>query len=393
MNNTIYNIYDTYAEPIDEIGCTHLATISDHHRNYDDFQPTSSNENYLTVIADNKCRRKLWIAFTTVTILACALAAGLTYIVIQSRYNIKVDFSSKEVGEKNDNESTGFRISKMKAKVSQNIRNENTGFRISEIGTECPNDWKKFDDWCYKEFSERRTWFKARDYCRSIGTDLVSVHNEKETNFLNNNFSKTFQWIGLSNFENNGRNMWSDGTILDYTYWGPSQPNNGNNNENCAHLFLSKSRKWNDNSCFMSFRFICKRQIYPRCGSGAWVYFKNSCYSINSVLANFVDARNSCKENSADLLIIRSKEEHNFIISQTTKHSSGADFWMGLKRLRNQTYKWIDGSNTNYLPWLKEPKGDNTFCIKSSFALGTWLGDNCNNTNRFICEKQISWNT
>ncbi|XP_052067259.1 low affinity immunoglobulin epsilon Fc receptor-like [Mytilus californianus] len=75
-------------------------------------------------------------------------------------------------------------------------------------------------------FSERRTWFKARDYCRSIGTNLVSVHNEKETNFLNNNFSKTFQWIGLSNFENNGRYMWSDGTSLDYTYWGPSQPNN-----------------------------------------------------------------------------------------------------------------------------------------------------------------------
>ncbi|XP_052067137.1 macrophage mannose receptor 1-like [Mytilus californianus] len=376
MDNTIESIYDSYEEPFNEIGYTHLGTISIHHQNYDDLQPTSSNENYSSVIADNKCRIKLWIAFTTVIILACAFAAGLTYMVIQSRYNTKVDIPSKE--------------STNNGKKSENNGNESTGFQISESWTKCPNDWKKFEDWCYKEFSEKRTWFQARDYCRSIGTDLVSVHNEKETNFLINSFTRKFLWIGLSNFKNNGSYMWSDGTSLDYTYWGRTEPNDVNNNENCAHLFLSKSKKWNDNSCFMSFRFICKRQIYPRCGSGVWVYYKNSCYSINTALANFVDARNSCKKNNADLVIIRSKEEHNFIISQTTKHSSGADFWIGLQRLSNLKYKWIDGSNTNYLPWLEKPRGDDTLCIKSSFALGTWLGDYCKKTNRFICEKQIS---
>ncbi|CAC5385743.1 MRC [Mytilus coruscus] len=255
-------------------------------------------------------------------------------MAIQSRYNTKVDIPSKE---------------------SEENGNENTGLQISESWTKCLNDWQKFDDWCYKEFSEKRTWFKARDYCRSIGTDLVSVHNEKETNFIISNFTRNFLWIGLSNFKNNGRYMWSDGTSLKYAYWGRTEPNDVNNNENCVHLFLSKSRKWNDTSCFTSFRFICKMQIYPRCGSGVWVYYKNSCYSINTALANFVDARNSCNKNSADLVIIRSKEEHNFI-SQTTKHSSGADFWIGLQRRSNQTYKWIDGNNTNYLPGLKNPK-------------------------------------
>ncbi|CAC5385747.1 MRC [Mytilus coruscus] len=359
--------YRTYKEPTDENGYTHLAPISDHSRKYDDLKPSVSHHSYfepqpdpeaykkredekvkldISVISDNKskCRIKLWIAFTTVILLACVLTAVLTYIVIQSRYNTKVYILSKESGN-NGNEKL---------------------FQLSEIRAECPNDWQKFNNWCYKEFSERRTWFQARDYCRSIGTDLVSVHNERESSFLNNNFTLTFMWIGLSNFQNNGKYVWSDGTILNYTDWGPSEPNNVNNNENCAQTYY---RMWNDNNCFMSFRFICKMQINPR--------------------LNFTEARSYCKKNDADLVIIRSKEEYNFIVSHTSKQSSGGDFWIGLQKLRNQTYKWIDGSNPTYLPWRTEPQGDNHFCIKSSFSHGTWSGDNCKNTNRFICEKQL----
>lgn len=161
------SIYDTYEEPIDELGYTHLATISTNQRNYDDLRPTSSNENYASVIDDNKCRIKLWIALTTVTIIACALSAGLTYVVIKSQYSTKV-YNPSKVCKKNGN--------------------ENTNFRISEIRTKCPIDWTKFGMWCYKDFTEQRTWFQARDYCRSIGTDLVSIHNEKESKFLHDNF-------------------------------------------------------------------------------------------------------------------------------------------------------------------------------------------------------------
>ncbi|XP_052067307.1 C-type mannose receptor 2-like [Mytilus californianus] len=367
MDNTIDTIFDTYAEPIDGVGYTHPATISDHHRRFDDLEPTSSYENYLSVIADNKSRIKLWIAFTTVTLLACALTAGLTYIVIHS--NIKVNIPSKE------NENNG---------------NGNQGFQISDSWTKCPNDWMNFDDWCYKEFSERRTWFKARDYCRSIGTDLVSIHNEKETNFLINSFTQTFLWTGLSNLENNGKYMWSDGTSLDYTHWRPLEPNNLNNNENCVHLYHSNSRKWNDNNCFMSLRFICKLQIYPRCGHGVWVYYKNSCYSINTLLVvTFTEARTLCKNNGSDLVIIGSKEESNFIISQTTRYPD-ANFWIGLQKLRNQPYIWIDGSHPTYLIWgIDEPKADKNLCVKSSTMYGNWNGDSCSNQNGIVCEKQL----
>ncbi|CAG2208820.1 CD206 [Mytilus edulis] len=380
--------YNTYEEPIDEHGYTHLAPISDNSRKYDYLKPSVSHHSYfepqtdpeayqtcrdakvkskISVISDNKskCRIKLWIVFTTVIILACVLTAVLTYIATQYRNSTNVHIPSNESG---------------------NNENENKGFQISEIRAECPNDWKTFDNWCYKEFSERRTWFQARDYCRSIGTDLVSVHNERESNFLNNNFTQTFMWIGLSNFHNNGRYLWSDGTILNYTDWGQSEPNNVNNNENCAQTYY---RKWNDNNCFMSFRFICKMQINPRCRPGDWIYYKNSCYLIDISQANFTEARSYCKNNGADLVIILSKEEYNFIVSHTSKQSSGGDFWIGLQKLRNQTYRWIDGSNPTYIPWRKEPQGDSDVCIKSSLFHGTWSGDSCTNTNRFICEKHL----
>ncbi|CAC5385744.1 MRC [Mytilus coruscus] len=172
---------------------------------------------------------------------------------------------------------------------------------------------------------------------------------------------------------------------MNYTDWGPSEPNNINNNENCAETYY---RTWNDNNCFMSLRFICKMQIYLRCGPGDLFYYKNSCYSIDISLANFTEARTLCKNNDADLVIIRSKEEYNVIVSHTSKQL-GADFWIGLQKLRNRSYRWINDSNGTYLPWLKEPKGDNDFCIKSSSLQGTWSGDNCSNENRFICEKQL----
>ncbi|VDH90109.1 Hypothetical predicted protein [Mytilus galloprovincialis] len=370
----------TYDEPTDEKGYTQLASISENHQKYDDLKPPGSHHSYfepqpyhvkkdVEVSLDSnvhdkksKCLIRFWIASTTVIIIG--LVAGLTYIVIQSRDNTEVCIKSEDSG--------------------------NADFRIPKIWTECPNDWKTFDVWCFKEFSKQRTWFQARDYCRSIGTDLVSVHNERETNFLITNFTQTFQWIGLSNYQNNGKFVWSDGSIVNYTDWRKNEPNNFNNNENCTNLYNLNPKKWNDNNCFMSLRFICKMQIYPRCGPGVWIYYKNSCYSINTILdVDFTGARTFCRNNGSDLVIIGSKEEYNFIISQTTKHQ-GADFWIGLQKQRNQTYRWIDGSHPTYLAWgVGEPKADNNLCVKSSTMYDNWYGDSCSNQNRVVCEKRL----
>lgn len=72
------SIYDIYEEHSDDKGYTDIAAISDYHRKYTDLKVSSLNENYLSVITNKKCQIKSWIALTTVTVIECALAAGLT---------------------------------------------------------------------------------------------------------------------------------------------------------------------------------------------------------------------------------------------------------------------------------------------------------------------------
>ncbi len=39
---------------------------------------------------------------------------------------------------------------------------------------------------------------------------------------------------------------WSDGTALDYTHWGPNEPD-GNTNNDC--MDMSESQTWSDYDC------------------------------------------------------------------------------------------------------------------------------------------------
>lgn len=71
-------------------------------------------------------------------------------------------------------------------------------------------------------------WLEAYMYCASLGGDLVSIHNAFQNTAVATIAQQTFQtclyWIGLSDVDNSGTYEWTDGSPLDYTNWGPSQP-------------------------------------------------------------------------------------------------------------------------------------------------------------------------
>ncbi|XP_077993963.1 uncharacterized protein LOC144447754 [Glandiceps talaboti] len=46
---------------------------------------------------------------------------------------------------------------------------------------------------------------------------------------------------------------------LDYTRWAPGEPNNANDGEDCGEMYHSSS-EWNDNDCYTTSGYICKRQ-------------------------------------------------------------------------------------------------------------------------------------
>uniref|UniRef100_A0A4W6FV47 C-type lectin domain-containing protein n=1 Tax=Lates calcarifer TaxID=8187 RepID=A0A4W6FV47_LATCA len=81
-------------------------------------------------------------------------------------------------------------------------------------------------------------------------------------------------------------------------------------------------------------------------GCQGWVYFKHSFYYISSTTKFWRDSRNDCLQRGADLMIINSKEEQEFMrrFKQLT--------WIGLTdRETEGTWRWVDGTllNTRFI--------------------------------------------
>ncbi|XP_029981062.1 CD209 antigen-like protein C [Sphaeramia orbicularis] len=116
-----------------------------------------------------------------------------------------------------------------------------------------------------------------------------------------------------------------------------------------------------------------------------------SCYFFSSTAGPWEAGRNDCKNRDADLVVIDSTEEQEFI--QGFKDY----YWIGLTdRVNEGTWKWVDGSPVTLTFWDKgEPNngmGSNGVnlgeedCAEKP-AKGKWNDLSCNTLRRWICEK------
>ena len=112
------------------------------------------------------------------------------------------------------------------------------------------------------------TWQDSRAVCLGYAADMVSILDSSEVKFIhkqtnadplrNHKF-----WIGLirnkrTSDPKNGW-IWSDGSNFTNPWlWEQNEPNNYQNNENCAQLD-APSQMWNDNDCAKLFPTICKK--------------------------------------------------------------------------------------------------------------------------------------
>ncbi|XP_077347036.1 macrophage mannose receptor 1 [Lithobates pipiens] len=134
----------------------------------------------------------------------------------------------------------------------------------------CPDSsskgWIPFRGHCYLvESSYTRNWAQASMECLRQGSNLASVEDQAEADFLYHHIEilndrvNTF-WVGLyRNVE--AKWLWLDSTPLDYVNWNTGEPSD-QSDEDCVEMYATKGT-WNNIYCSSYRGYICKRPKIP----------------------------------------------------------------------------------------------------------------------------------
>ncbi|XP_076585506.1 uncharacterized protein LOC143320027 [Chaetodon auriga] len=121
-----------------------------------------------------------------------------------------------------------------------------------------------------------------------------------------------------------------------------------------------------------------------------WIKFGSSCYFLPAVKKNWSDSKNSCENRNAQLVIISSREEQEFMTL------FGPGVWIGLTRDHKSldSWKWVNGTRL-FKGYWRENQPDSTGsynqrenCVEiGSGGINNWNDLQCYRNRKFICEK------
>ena len=138
------------------------------------------------------------------------------------------------------------------------------------LNSACQQGWIGHGTSCYKLVTPSKTWENAKKECEKRHARLVKVESREENDFIKTELLPTEYgnyWIGLSESDNEGDWMWTDGTQLDsdgYKNWRYLQPKKNQHNNDCAVIRIIKWHpdhygKWHDRPCLEKEKYICKK--------------------------------------------------------------------------------------------------------------------------------------
>ncbi|XP_078029223.1 macrophage mannose receptor 1-like [Epinephelus lanceolatus] len=272
----------------------------------------------------------------------------------------------------------------------------------------CADGWTRIPtrNFCYKLFPESRsdwkTWYEAKDYCKAIGGDLLSIHNRLEL-IVGHRYDGN-AWIGLNAPDPATGYIWTDGSPVNFQHWKEGEPNNKNNVEACAEFSLYEqtwSGSWNDVQCEKYNKWLCQiragatpkpppEPVTPDHNKTAdgWLELNGTQYYINSKGMAMEDARRFCQQKHGDLVSIGSESESVFLWKQISR--SYSTYWIGLKVDLNGAFAWMDGSQMVYQRWDEgQPdfKNYDEQCVAMHYHNGFWHDYNCGHEHMSICKR------
>ncbi|XP_022801547.1 alpha-N-acetylgalactosamine-specific lectin-like isoform X1 [Stylophora pistillata] len=145
---------------------------------------------------------------------------------------------------------------------------------LGSCSAECDQGWKSFNSNCFKMFEEKKSWDDAKSHCEETGAHLVKIESADENIFLLNSFLQLLSnetnreaWTGLSDKMEEGEFVWTDGSTPEYTNWAAEQPNDEDDQQDCAEIAngvfwpggLPQIGVWNDFQCKRALMFICEK--------------------------------------------------------------------------------------------------------------------------------------
>ncbi|KAM9323118.1 LOW QUALITY PROTEIN: macrophage mannose receptor 1-like [Pholidichthys leucotaenia] len=275
----------------------------------------------------------------------------------------------------------------------------------------CEEGWSRIGtrNTCAKFFagsrSEEKTWFEARDYCRAIGGDLLSIHSEAELQVFKRRGGTG--WIGLNMPDPNTGYVWSDGTPVNFQHWQEGEPNNFNEAESCVEMIIHSwvfEGSWNDANCESYKDWVCQIRAgltpkpppnntvteYNTTADG-WIEWRGNQYFIHSQALAKEEARHFCQKRHGDLASIHSREENTFIWKQISR--SYGYYYIGLSVDLDGSFWWMDGTTVSFQSWNEKQSKPIVFdvtCVFMSYYMGFWETSNCGRELQFICKRRGS---
>ncbi|XP_015253776.1 PREDICTED: macrophage mannose receptor 1-like [Cyprinodon variegatus] len=285
----------------------------------------------------------------------------------------------------------------------------------------------------------------ARQSCKEKHGDLVTIDSEAERIFLWKQISKKWGsfWIGLT-VDLDKSFQWMDGSPVIFQMWDVDEPSFKNSDENCV-VMRTFHGFWHDYNCGYEHKSICKRSGSPHvnatvaptmpkngsCQTG-WKKMNYKCYKIiKKQNLTWHAARQECQDMNGNLASISSRHEQVYLMSEMVSTPT-TDLWIGFHNSYKEGFFWTDGRPKKYInlkfpersrfpPHLRYRVRDRYTLLRHrdpfmdyedryfrmfhsedvecavintnpSLGIGKWIPKSCNDTNGFVCLKDVEPN-
>ena len=104
---------------------------------------------------------------------------------------------------------------------------------------------------------ELLSWFDAREYCESLGDELIRIDSQEEDELIYSMLGEIFfgAWMGYFDTAEEGTFVWLDNVRRAYTNWGPNQPTQ-DPFQDCVRW--TSDGTWDDHLCSARAGFVCE---------------------------------------------------------------------------------------------------------------------------------------